>query len=143
MPKTLNLIAYKTQSGIWAFDHEHNDTIAEALCNGTEYAIDWYYELMTKKQSKFEDKISFYLSTDKFNDAITKINLIKTDEFGSTYSDDLSGMSVWLCPWLQGYFGFVPDRIYVSCEVINEISEQELDDIIETLGINNLKDIFI
>lgn len=126
----LFLIADKTND-CWVFDHEHQNTVSEPLCNGTEIVIDWYYKLMKNKTPKPGDKLGFYLSTNKFDDAITKIKLIETNEYGSTYKDELSGMKVWLCPWLQGYFGTVPECIYISCESINTISENELDDIME------------
>jgi len=77
------------------------------------------------------DKFAFFLSTKKFEDFITKIELIETNEVGSYYKDSLSGMEIWLCPWLQGYFGEVPERIYVTCESVREISEEELDEIME------------
>ena len=127
----LFIIAHKN-SNCWVFDHEHQNTVNEALCNGTENVIDWYYAAINKKSPEVGDQISFYLSTDKFNGAITKIELVETNESGSIYIDDLSNMKVWLCPWLQGYFGEVPKKIYIDCEnVANTISEEELDSIME------------
>jgi hypothetical protein len=29
-------------------------------------------------------------------------------------------LPVWLCPWLQGYFGEVPDEIYIKVRPINK-----------------------
>lgn len=116
----LNVLAYKTESGIWAFDHDHKNTIAEALCNGTEHVIDWYYEMLNETKPVSGDKIHFYLNTDKFDYAISEINLIKTEQFGSTYKDKLSSMQLWLCPWLQGYFNEVPKKMYIYCESYNE-----------------------
>lgn len=112
----LKIIAYKTKSGIWAFDHEHGNTIEEALCNGTENVIDWYYEMLNETKPTVGNKILFNLDTEQFNGSITEIKLIETDEFGSVYKDKLSSMKLWLCPWLQGYFGEVPNVIYIYCE---------------------------
>lgn len=128
----LFIIARKSYS-CWVFDHEHQNTMNEPLCNGTENVIDWYYEVMNKKPAQVGDQLGFYLSTDKFDDTITKIELVNTNESGSTYIDQFSNMQVWLCPWLQGYFGKVPEKIYVSCEKVNTISEEELDDIMEDI----------
>lgn len=126
----LFIIARKTTT-CWVFDHEHQSTVNEALCNGTENVIDWYYEVVNKRSPEIGDQISFYLSTDKFDDAITKIELIETNQSGSIYIDDLSNMNLWLCPWLQGYFGEVPKKIYIDCKTVNTISEEELDSIME------------
>lgn len=130
----LRIIAYKTESGIWAFDHKHQNTIAEALCNGTETVIDWYYEMLNETKPVAGDKIQFYLDTDEFDGSITEIKLVETDEFGSIYKDKLSSMELWLCPWLQGYFGKVPDTIYIYCEQYYEppidLEFEELLDII-------------
>ena len=41
----LSLTAYKLSDGLWAFDHEHQNTIQELLCNGTEKVIDEYFEI--------------------------------------------------------------------------------------------------
>lgn len=126
----LFITARKTES-CWVFDHEHQSTVDEALCNGTELAIDWYYQVIEGKTPIVGDQLGFYLSTEKFKEAITQINLIESDEVGSTYKDSLSGMTIWLCPWLQGYFGEVPERIYVECIPDKSISEEELDEIME------------
>jgi len=126
----LYLIARKTPT-CWVFDHEHQNTVDEALCNGTELAIDWYYQAIEGKAPLVGDQLAFYLSTKKFKEAMTQINLIESDDVGSYYRDSLSGMEIWLCPWLQGYFGEVPERIYVTCESVGEISEEELDEIME------------
>ena len=126
----LYIVARKTPT-CWVFDHEHQSTVDEPLCNGTELAIDWYYQLFERKIPMVGDKLAFFLSTKKFEDFITKIELIESNENGSYYKDKLSGMTIWLCPWLQGYFGEVPQRIYVTCEFAREISERELDKIME------------
>ena len=76
------------------------------------------------------DKIGFYLSTEKLESATTQINLRETSEFGSYYIDQLSELEVWLCPWLQGYFGEVPQRIYIEClSVPEDMSEDEWDEL--------------
>lgn len=126
----LKILAYKTESGIWAFDHEHQNTVAEALCNGTEHVIDWYFEMLNERQPVTDDKIYFLLDTNQFEGAITEIQLIETDQYGSVYRDKASGMNLWLCPWLQGYFGKVPEMIYIYCE---KYQEPEVDEEFERL----------
>ena len=103
---------YKTTQGIWAFDHAHGDTVGEALMNGTEAAIDYYYYLATGNQPKVGDQMTFTLDTDPFPEAITALEFISTNDSGTNYKDRLTDMPVWLCPWLQGFFGAVPPVIY-------------------------------
>jgi len=127
----LFITAYKTPT-CWVFDHEHQNTRDEALCNGTETVIDWYYEVVEGRPASVGDEINFYLNTDKFVEATTQINLIETDSAGSYYMDQFSQMKLWLCPWLQGYFGEVPQRLYIQCSSVDKtMSEEELDDIME------------
>jgi len=127
----LSITARKTPT-CWVFDHEHQNTVDEALCNGTEKVIDWYYQSIESKMPIVGDELGFYLSTEKLHNTTTQINLIETSETGSYYIDQLSKMELWLCPWLQGYFGEVPQRIYIECFSISKsISEEELDEIIE------------
>ena len=130
----LELIAYKTQFGFWAFDHEHQDTIGEALLNGTEKVIDDYYFICTNQNAVHEDKIKFWLSTESFESSVTHLTLVSTDDDGSYYLDDLTKASVWLCPWLQGYFNEVPDKLYVYCEAVlphNQEDEDFLDELLK------------
>ena len=130
----LHIEARKTPT-CWVFDHEHQNTVNEALCNGTEKVIDWYYQVIECKIPIVGDKIGFHLSTEKLESATTQINLKETSEFGSYYIDELSELEVWLCPWLQGYFGEVPQRIYIECFSIPEgISEEELDEIMKYIN---------
>lgn len=128
----LFITARKTES-CWVFDHEHQNTIDEALCNGTELAIDWYYQGIEGKTPIVGDQLGFYLSTEKFKEATTQINLIESNDVGSTYKDSFSGMTIWLCPWLQGYFGEVPERIYVEPMPVRSIGEEELNELMGSI----------
>jgi len=130
----LELIAYKTYVGIWAFDHEHQNTIDEALCNGTEKVIDDYYFICSNRNAVPGDRIKFWLSTDPFEFSFTHLTLVSTDEKGSNYQDHLTKANVWLCPWLQGYFNEIPEKLYVYCEVVlppNQEDEDFLDELLK------------
>lgn len=130
----LYITARKTPS-CWVFDHEHQNTVDEALCNGTESVIDWYHEITEGKLPQNGDQLDFYLNTEKFEDALTQIHLIENTGTGSYYKDQFSGMQLWLCPWLQGYFGHVPARLYVGCySTPKSISDEELDEIMSLYG---------
>lgn len=121
----LTIFPYKTQSTIWAFDHEHQNTKAEGLLNGTELVLDAYFQLLNKQTPRPGDRLKVIASTDDYvtpkdgsNPAITCLSLLSSDEYGSVYEDECSNKLVWLCPWLQGYFGEVPDLIYVTVSSI-------------------------
>jgi hypothetical protein len=109
---------YKTAQGIWEFDHDHNNTVGEGLLNGTEDVIDVYYQNLTGKAPIPGNQMQFTLDTEPFSEATTFLTLQRTDQNGSVYTDRQTEMEVWLCPWLQGYFGEVPHTIYIKPDVI-------------------------
>jgi hypothetical protein len=118
----LDLIAYKLPDGLWAFDHPHDDTIEELLCNGTEKAIDTHYYFLTGNNAVEGNKIRIHLTTvepSNIDDYDTVLTFQDTDEEGTTYVDEVLCCEVWLCPWLQGYFGEIPENIYVTVNAIN------------------------
>lgn len=136
----LLITAKKTQT-CWVFDHEHENTIDEALCNGTENVIDFYFQIVERGIPAIGDQINFLLDTERNKDALTTIDLIETSDVGSYYKDRLTQQQVWLCPWLQGYFGEVPERIYIDCfSIAKGISEEELDEIMEGFSEQELND---
>lgn len=114
----LTVHPYRTLQGVWAFDHDHptpngSKTVGELLLNGTELVIDAYYKGLTGQEPKQGDRITFLLSTEPFADASTVLTFVNGDEHGSNFVDQETGMPLWLCPWLQGFFGHVPHTIYV------------------------------
>ena len=58
----LKITAYKTEYGIWAFDHEHQNTVAEALCNGTELVLDEYFRIGMNRNPKLQEEIRKIIS---------------------------------------------------------------------------------
>lgn len=128
----LKLTAYKTNHEIWAFDHEHQNTEYEALCNGTELVLDWYFEVLNYKKPISGDRLEIQLATEnELIYPISELNLIQTCDTGSVYVDKFSGKEVWLCPWLQGYFGHVPEHIQVLCE--KYVDYTEIDELIDRM----------
>jgi len=117
----LIIYPYRLQDGSWAFDHDHNNTIGEGLINGTDKVLDAYFVELNGESPVPGDKLKVTVSTIPlfFSDS-TAEQSIKTaldwavmDHKGSTYTDRRTQREVWLCPWLQGYFGFVPKSLYV------------------------------
>lgn len=86
--------------------------------NGTEEVIDFYFQNLTGKPPVPGDRMKFTLDTEYFPEATTFLSLQETDENGSVYMDERTEMQVWLCPWLQGYFGEVPQTIYIQPDTI-------------------------
>lgn len=119
----LKIIAVRREDELYHFNHSFNDTIEELLMNGTEKIIDTHYYFLTGKSpvpgNEIQIEISDILSesVDNFD---TTLTLEHTDEEGSTYMDEVLLDYVWLCPWLQDYFGEVPEKLYVKLYVPNK-----------------------
>jgi hypothetical protein len=109
----------KTNSGIWTFDHEHQDTVAEALCNGTELVLDEYFRIGMNRDPKPNDQMYVVVNTEDFDDSDTVLSFQSTNDEGTTYLDMVLFEEVWLCPWLQSYFGYKPSELYVKLTPIN------------------------
>lgn len=115
----INFVAYKTEYDIWAFDHEHQDTVAEALCNGTELVLDEYFRIGMNRDPKPNDKMEVFVSTKDFDDSDTVLSFQSTNDSGTVYLDMVLFEEVWLCPWLQSYFGYKPSELYVKLAPVN------------------------
>ena len=116
----LTVLAYKLPDGLWAFDHPHNNTVQELLMNGTEEAIDEHFYFETGRYPVENDQMELILNTEEPADYDTLLVKEVSDEEGTTYTDTTLCTPVWLCPWLQGYFGEVPEEIFVKVRPINQ-----------------------
>ena len=116
----LTIVAYKLENGMWAFDHPHNDTVQELLLNGTEEAIDEHFYFATGRHAVEKDQMEIILNTEEPTDYDTLLVKEVGDEEGTTYTDTTLCVPVWLCNWLQGYFGEVPEEIFVKVRPINQ-----------------------
>jgi hypothetical protein len=115
----INFIAYRLDSGAWVFDHEHMNTVAEPLCNGTELVMDQYFEIDMKRKPISGDQMQVSVSVEDFEESDTVLSLQSTNDSGTTYLDMVLFENVWLCPWLQSYFGYKPDTLYVKLIPVN------------------------
>lgn len=115
----IDFIAQKTQSGIWVFDHKHMNTVAEPLCNGTELVLDEYFRINMKSDPKPNDQMHILVSTEDFENSDTVLSFQSTDDLGTVYLDMVLFEEVWLCPWLQSYFGHKPSELYVKLSPVN------------------------
>jgi len=112
------------QNNIWVFDHIHHNTIKEPLCNGTEVVLNEYFEIDMNRPALSQDKLNIIASTELFDKYDAELQLQETNEEGSVYLDTTLYEKVWLCPWLQSYFGFVPPVLYVRLDAVNPGLEQ-------------------
>jgi hypothetical protein len=116
----LTIVAYKLENGMWAFDHPHNNTVQELLLNGTEEAIDEHFYFESGRYPVEKDQMEIILNTEEPDDYDTLLVKEVGDDDGTTYTDTTLCAPVWLCPWLQGYFGEVPEEIFVKVRPINQ-----------------------
>ena len=116
----LTIVAYKLEDGLWAFDHPHNNTVQELLMNGTEEAIDEHFYIESGRDAVAKDQMEIILNTEEPDDYDTLLVKEVSDEEGTTYTDTTLCAPVWLCNWLQGYFGVVPEELYVKVRPINK-----------------------
>lgn len=112
------------ENNIWVFDHAHNNTVKEPLCNGTELVLNEYFEIDMDRSAKSNDKLNIVASTEPFDEYDTELQLKETNTEGSVYLDTTLYEDVWLCPWLQSYFGSVPEKLYVKLDAVNPGLEQ-------------------
>ena len=116
----LTILAYKLSDGLWAFDHPHNDTVQELLMNGTEESIDEHFYFESGRHAVENDQMEIILNTEEPADYDTLLVKEVSDDDGTTYMDTTLCIPVWLCNWNQGYFGFVPEELYVKVRPINK-----------------------
>lgn len=116
----LTVTAYKLENSLWAFDHSHNDTVEELLLNGTEEVLDEHYYFYTHRFPTTGDCMKIYLNEEEFDDYDTLLLKEVEDEEGTTYTDTTLCAPLWLCPWLEGYFGKRPEKLYVKVKPINK-----------------------
>ena len=84
-PVQLNLTAYTTETGIWAFDHSHQNIVAEALCSSTEDVIELDYSQHTDRSPQSGDRLKLRLDTEPMEPCTTRVERLRFDEAGSTY----------------------------------------------------------
>ena len=118
--KELTVVSIKREDGLYHFNHSHNDTMEELLMNGTEEAIDEHCYFKTGKYPIEGDEVEISLFLEEPDDYDTLLVKEVSDEDGTTYTDTTLCIPVWLCPWNQGYFGYVPEELYVKVRPVNK-----------------------
>lgn len=119
----LNLIAIKREDGLYHFNHSHQDTVEELLCNGTEKVLDTHYYFLTGRTPIADDELKIFITTEEpenENDYDTVLTFKESDDEGTVYIDEVMCDDVWLCPWLQGYFKITPEKLYIKLNATNK-----------------------
>jgi len=116
----LIVTAVKRDDGLYHFNHFHNDTVEELLMNGTEEVLDEHFYFGTGRHAVENDQMEIILNTEEPADYDTLLVKEVSDDDGTTYTDTTLCSPVWLCNWNQGYFGFVPEELYVKVRPINK-----------------------
>ena len=114
----LSIIPHKNYN-CWVFDHKHQNTVNEPLCNGTELVLDEYFRIGMNRDPKPNDKMEVFVSTEDFKGSDTVLSFQSTNDSGTIYLDMVLFEEVWLCPWLQFYFGYKPSELYVKLTPVN------------------------
>ena len=132
--KELTVVSIKREDNLYHFNHPHNDTVEELLMNGTEVAIDEHCFFKTGKYPIEGDEVEISLFLGEPDDYDTLLVKEVSDDDGTTYTDTTLCSPVWLCPWLEGYFGYVPEEIYIKVRPIN----QGLESFVKRTGMKGL-----
>jgi hypothetical protein len=109
----------KDPSGVWVFSLPQFLTFNESMCNGTEKVMDYWFEQKTGYLPVNGSTMS--LTVTKKNPMgspfDTKLTWMYEDPSwpGSNYyMDTMSGMDVWLCPYVQVLFKGVPESMWCT-----------------------------
>ena len=132
--KELTVVSIKREDNLYHFNHPHNDTVEELLMNGTEVAIDEHCFFKTGKYPIEGDEVEISLFLREPDDYDTLLVKEVSDDDGTTYTDTTLCSPVRLCPWLEGYFGYVPEEIYIKVRPIN----QGLESFVKRTGMKGL-----
>lgn len=119
LPKknTWTLNAFKCESGTWAFHLPQYLIFNEGLANGTEQALNYWFEHLYGLDAKPGDKLQLTLSSLPLKEYTTKALYIQDDPTwlaASEYYDTEAGMPLWLCPMLQLMFGEKPEKMWLQ-----------------------------
>lgn len=113
----LKINAFKLDSGLWAFNHQFQNSVNIPLFRGTQIVLDHYFELVEKRPAIENDRIDLFLSTNDFDMSFTQLIQSDQDETCVLYNEANTGIGMWLCKhWLEQYFGILPQVLYAYAE---------------------------
>jgi hypothetical protein len=112
---------YDEHCGYWKFHLAQFFIWNEGLLNGTEKAINWWYEQKADHSLQHGAKIKITASSKKMADADTFISYLADDTFdlsASEYLEAKSDTTIWLCGMNQMLFGEKAEYIWLKFEII-------------------------
>jgi hypothetical protein len=107
----------KHKSGVWVFSLPQFMTFNESFCNGTENVFDFWYEKQTGSKPVVGSSMKVTVSKVMPQWFDCKLLHMYCDTMwpdANYYFDKVSGLDVWLCPYLQVLFKEVPEHLYVK-----------------------------
>lgn len=124
------LECFKAKSGIWHFDLPEFLTFQESLCNGTELALDYWFEELTGGYTPIKgEKLIITISDKPIDGYTTTISHSHGDEEWNNeanyYFDNGSGILLWLCPYLQSLFKCLPKKLWFKFETPDYLPQCE------------------
>ena len=123
---------YKNVDGSWGFNIPALLTFNEKFINGTELCLDEWYKTLSGIQPEIGSKMSMEVSSKELNDATTSCTFLGDDDFpslfedgqqltsidkASYYIDDVNGLTLWLCQYLQFLFKEKPKKLWLKLVV--------------------------
>jgi hypothetical protein len=109
----------KDSSGVWVFSLPQFMTFNESMCNGTEKVMDYWFEQKTGYVPVTGSTMDVTVSKKNpmGSPFDTKLSWMYEDPYWSGsnyYLDTMSGMDVWLCPYVQVLFKGVPESMWCT-----------------------------
>ena len=95
---------YRTKNGVWCFNDEDLDIIAEPFVGEINDMIDMY--------AKGKEELTIYISKEPILNGTLSLTRVE-DEFEGMYRLDGTDIVGWLCPCLLRYFPNYINNIYV------------------------------
>ena len=109
MTKTITF--YKTWAG-WSFDDSATDTWGEPMINGSETAMDYWFEDVSGAEPGPMSHITATISEEAGGHTFMMTKTGQT--MGGTEYKDTEDWIWWLCPWLEKAFGSAPSYLFVT-----------------------------
>ena len=114
MNQVLEIYPYSYGDGIWLFDDQDKQLIAEPFVNGSSEIISRLVKDIPNAEKGF--KLSFSLTPFSGFQAI--LIWMRAENDGNWYWWATQNMDGWLCPALYKYFDKAPLYLYVKAETL-------------------------
>lgn len=102
---TVNVLnLYRTKNGIWCFDDEDLQIIAEPFVGDINTMIDMF--------AKGKEEVVAYISAEPIANGTLSLTRNDEAEYEGMYKLDGTDVEGWLCPCTLNYFKIYPEKIY-------------------------------